>query len=76
MKNRDVPANPLDLEQAKEMSNGTYYDSNGLTKLEYAAIHILASCCSDMEFNANTHGIKWAVQCANELFDELEKDQE
>jgi hypothetical protein len=59
--NRDEPAFVVD---------GTQY--YGLTKREYAAIHIMAAWASvDADPKAC---VKRAVWCANALFDELEKE--
>lgn len=47
-------------------------DNDGLSKLEYAAIHIFAACYADRK---NTLPSKdWVIAHAKELLDELEKE--
>lgn len=65
MKNRDMPAKP---------PNAGWRDNNknarGLTKLEYAAIQIMAG----LEKAASPKDLaSFSVHLANALFDELEK---
>lgn len=46
----------------------------GLTKLEYAAIQIFSCACVDSEFGDDSP-VKFAVNRAHALFDELEKQE-
>lgn len=71
MKNRDMPAKPTtdwDNEFDKVVNQ-----TNGLTKLEYAAIHIFNGMFASTE--DRTWSAKSAVIAANELFDELERGE-
>ena len=70
MKNRDMPAKPIPSKPIFDSRARSYDDYNtGLTKLEYAAIHILAG----MEGGYRYNYVDTAVMRANQLFDELEK---
>lgn len=60
MENLNTPANNVD-----------YAAHGGLTKLEYAAIHILAALCSDN--NIQEPNVGFAVKKATDLFAELDK---
>lgn len=68
MKNRNQTASPFPTLDPYE---------TGLTKLEYAAIHLASGMlASDVERKLTRRDIKdWSVRCANSIFDELEKDQ-
>lgn len=75
MKNRDMPANPIMLENG-EVWDEEHDHASGLTKREYAAIKIMAGFAGNADVVAEatelkTHAVKWA----DELFDELEKGQ-
>ena len=72
MRNRDLPstANEIDNQTANAGTVKEIYDINkGLTKLEYAAIHIAAT----LSLSADDDFIAQAVSRANELFDILEE---
>lgn len=76
MRNRNMPAKPI-FSDAGNTTHKSNIDANefctGLTKLEYAAIKILASLLSDDGFIPDEDGVKWAIKYADRLFDELEK---
>lgn len=71
MNNRDKSAMPLC--PVRDIND------HGLTKLEYAAIHILAGIRHGAHRNnyvwSNEQRAKWAIQNAKALFDELEKHE-
>lgn len=83
MKNRYMPAKPndIDLETMRQMGNtsslivdvGRF--QSGLTKLEYAAIQIMAGF-SGHDKNGPGARVRLSVQLANLLFDELEIDED
>jgi len=64
MKNRDKPVHNCEYPRMGHQ---------GLTKLEYAAIHVLAAQISS---GRDRYDVESAVYKANLLFDELEKEQE
>jgi hypothetical protein len=73
MKNRDMPANPnkhgvrwIDENDQVQSAN-----ADGLTKLEYAAIHIHAARYG----RTSTVLCKNSIAEAHELFDQLEKQE-
>lgn len=74
MKNRDMPANAVKIGHW----DGEDQHSGGLTKLEYAAIQIIASASSNSDFTSLSHHeqTKWVLTQSNALFDELEKNNE
>jgi len=85
MKNRDMPANPLVNENGSPHHYSDIAFNNrdgvcgGLTKLEYAAIQIMAADCGnphqkviDMDYESLAFH---SVRRANALFDELEKQE-
>jgi len=73
MRNRDMPAKPL---TGNVQINKEGFLAEGLTKLETATIAamqgILASPKNIASYQATVND---AINCANKLFDELEKDQ-
>ena len=79
MKNRDMPAKPLtgnaydDFADFDSSRKDSSYNPQcqGLTKLEYAAIQIMAGMEGTYRYNLSDV----AVKRANELFDELEKQR-
>ncbi len=85
MKNRDKPINPITDYPLFEQTNGQLLKTNrldvehvynGLTKREYFALHILSGICSFESNPLDTMSKpKRAVQLADLLLDELEKDE-
>ncbi len=79
MRNRDMPAKPnvIDLETMRLMGNTSNLISDvgkfnsGLTKLEYAAIHIHVANLQRSPYAIADE----AIDEANLLFDELDKQQ-
>jgi len=82
MKNRNMPAKPNDIDiptmRHMGMSSDKIYDvgifNSGLTKLEYAAIQIFSGACADPEFG-DENSVRFAINRAHALFDELEQEQ-
>ena len=82
MNNRNMPAKPQPLATDNEGNIHSSVDKSmqdsGLTKLEYAAIHIAKGMLSNSHDEAYTkvsftNHMKRAVSVAHALFDELEK---
>jgi hypothetical protein len=71
--NKNLPANPVILDNDKNY----YTYSDGLTKREYAAIHILSGMVANPKFivgdDWSRQAIDRSVYYANTLFKELDK---
>ena len=77
MNNKDMPAMPLATEELSDR----YYEGaaleTGLTKLEYAAIHIMSACVSNDGFPYSNKDLSEKVTyLAESLFEELEKNND
>ena len=75
MKNRNLPAMPesISANQAGDVrTTSDVIGDAGLTKLEYAAIHIHAAKIT----NKNNIDPHWSLHEANRIFDELEKQDD
>lgn len=68
--NKDLPANPC-----QEEANGNTWEYSGLSKREYAAIHILAGLSSPANALSYDLKVQLAVKQADALFLELDKKQ-
>jgi hypothetical protein len=73
MKNRDMPAKPIFNADGFPTHNSHVDENNcnGLTKLEYAAIHIHAAQLERNQYATASSSITEA----HDLFDELEKQR-
>ena len=75
MKNRNMPADPM-FNEGGVMTINNNVGIVGLTKLETAAIAFMAAFMSDINspLDGEKRISKLAVNFANTLFDELEKE--
>lgn len=84
MKNRDMPAAPLDVKQAEYLHRHIEEEwlspiGLGLTKREHAAVKIMAELIGASFASSYGHSdeklAEWAVEAADALFDALESDE-
>ena len=75
MKNRDLPAcpNKRGVSWIDEYLQYQHVNAYGLSKLEYAAIHIFSAQVANGKYS---FGYNEAIHKANNLFDELEKQDD
>lgn len=72
--NKDMPAQPTGPIKTGQAPNELWLDSKGLTKREYAAIHIMAGISANGDLSAESveQEAKWAVASADAVLKKLD----